>query len=109
MMTGMITIETGVPVPPMIAQSDGLPLGALTLGQSIWIPADDPDVRARWRAIADGLAYQHTLATGRGYVVRSCRRGNGDPGRGVRVWLTSIPAEFIPVALLGDACGDDRS
>ncbi|HEX8214977.1 MAG TPA: hypothetical protein VF582_05840 [Allosphingosinicella sp.] len=94
---GALAIEEGVPIPAPRAHPDVLPLDTLELGQSIWISADDPAERAHWRAVADSLAHERSLTTGRGYLVRSCRRGEGEAERGVRVWCTSIPAAFVPV------------
>lgn len=105
-----IAIENGRPIPAMIALPEAFPLSRLELGQSIWIAADHPDERTHWRRIAESATYAHTLASGKGYVVRTCRRGNGDNTRGVRIWCTSIPAAFIRIASGEDCaeCADSR-
>lgn len=107
MIVAWIMIEEGVPIPASMGSAEVLPLGELELGQSAWIAAEDPNKRAHWRGFAERCAQAHSLATGRGYLVRSCRRGGGDNSRGVRIWCTSIPAEFrVPTQL---SCEDHRS
>lgn len=93
-MIAPFTIETGVPIPEPLpfGMRLSLPLDKLALGQSIFLAASDPDFRAELRrAVADDVAI-YSQRTGRGLIVRSVR----DP-MGVRLWLHSVPAEFVPL------------